>query len=243
VSLVTVRVADVALTTPRSRLLVLDLGDHPFEFRPGQAITTGLHGHVDRWPYSIACSPEHSREHRCLELLVSFDHGREISGHPSRATVGTLLDLEGPLGTFTFPARPAQNRLLFVAGGTGIAPLRSMVDHALRSGRAYQISVLYSARRGDEFAFIEELREHERGGRIELFQTVTRDDTSTWSGVRGRIGRSHFEAALHEPGSTLCFVCGPAPLVAESATTLGALGVPPTLIRTEQWGGQTLTSR
>jgi ferredoxin-NADP reductase len=111
-----------------------------------------------------------------------------------------------------------------------------MIDHAVRRHPERRMSLLYSARRGDEFAFIDELREHEAGGRLELHPTVTRDDSSNWAGGRGRIGRSHFEAVLHEPAATLCFVCGPAPLVAESVSTLQSLGVPAGQIRTEQWG-------
>jgi ferredoxin-NADP reductase len=97
------------------------------------------------------------------------------------------------------------------------------------------VSLLYSARRGDEFAFIDELREHARGGSIELHQTVTREESTAWAGGRGRIGRSHFETVLHEPSSTLCFVCGPRAMVEEAAATLRALGVPDEMIRTEAW--------
>jgi len=129
--------------------------------------------------------------------------------------------------------------LLFVAGGTGIAPVRAMLDHALRVHLSENISLLYSTRRSDEFAFLDELRTHEREGRVELHQTVTRDDGTAWDGKRGRIGRGHFEAVLHEPASTLCFICGPSSLVSESAATLRDLGVPDTLIRTEGWGRTT----
>ena len=97
------------------------------------------------------------------------------------------------------------------------------------------MSLLYSARRGDEFAFIHELREHAMVGRLELHQTVTRDPSASWSGRRGRIGQSHFQSLLHEPAATLCLVCGPAPMVRESVSTLKAMGVPDTQIRTEQW--------
>jgi ferredoxin-NADP reductase len=44
---------------------------------------------------------------------------------------------------------------------------------------------------------------------------------------------------LHEPASTLCFICGPSSLVSESAATLRDLGVPDALIRTEGWGRTT----
>jgi ferredoxin-NADP reductase len=111
-----------------------------------------------------------------------------------------------------------------------------MIDHSLRRHLRAKISLLYSARRGDEFAFIEDLRRYEAAGRIELHPTVTRDDSSHWVGRRGRIGRSHFEAVLHEPGDTLCFICGPAQFVQESVATLESLGVPAHHIRTEQWG-------
>ena len=154
----------------------------------------------------------------------------------SSATPGTLIDIEGPVGVFTLPDMTHHRRVLCVAGGTGIAPLRSMLDHMLRRAAAPPISLLYSARRGDEFAFIDELREYATVGRLGLHQTVTRDPSSSWSGRRGRIGRSHFEAVMHEPAATLCLVCGPEPLVNESVSTLKALGVPETQIRTEQWG-------
>jgi ferredoxin-NADP reductase len=111
-----------------------------------------------------------------------------------------------------------------------------MIDHVLRRrDLPSPISLLYSARNADEFAFIEELRGHTTRGRLELHQTVTRDDSAAWAGGRGRIARSHFEAVVHEPAKTLCFVCGPRAMVNESVSTLTALGVPAEAIRTEAW--------
>lgn len=195
----------------------------------------GTHGQPYRRPYSIACSPESAAETGRLELLIALEDHGELGSHLTAPAPGALVDIEGPLGTFVFPEDAPQDWLLFVAGGTGIAPLRSMIDHVLRRHRLRHVSVLYSARRGDEFAFIEELRAHESARRLELHQTVTRDDSTTWSGGRGRIGRTHFEAVLHEPAATLCFVCGPREMVAESVATLEALGVPADAIRTEGW--------
>jgi NAD(P)H-flavin reductase len=166
-----------------------------------------------------------------LELLIATDDGDLSWAHPA-----ALVDIEGPLGHFTLPDPLDLRRLLFVAGGTGIAPLRAMIDHTLHAYPDRQVSVLYSVRRGDEFAFVEELREHERAGRIELHLTVTREADSSWQGRRGRIGRAQFEAVVHQPGATLCFVCGPPAMVEESVAVLSALGVPPAAIRTEGWG-------
>jgi len=234
VPFVTAPVVAIDRATHRSLLLSIEVGKEVFSFLAGQAVMAGLHRQGDLRPYSIACSPERLRESGRLELLVALERGTGAATHLSRAEPGALVELRGPIGSFTFPTESDQGRVLFVAGGTGIAPLRSMLDHALRRDQTRFISLLYSVRRRDEFVFIEELRAHALAGRIELHQTVTRDD-STWEGRRGRIGREHFEAVLHDPVDTLCFVCGPPLFVSESVAMLEALGVPDDLIRTERW--------
>ena len=233
--LVTVPIIGIDPVTPRSRLLTLDLHGHRLAFQPGQAVLAGAHDSGDRRPYSIACSPERMAETGRLELLIAVEPDGPPAGLGSAAT-GAPVDIEGPVGTFTLPEMPGAPWVLFVAGGTGIAPLRPMLDHLLRRRAAARLSLLYSARRADEFAFIEELQAHAEAGRLELRQTVTRDESAAWTGRRGRIGRDHFEAVLHEPAATLCVVCGPDALVDESVTTLRALGVSETQIRTERWG-------
>ena len=231
---VTATLIDIAAPTPRSRLLTFDLGRQPFTYAAGQAVRIALHGTSDFRPYSIACAPGHAAATGTLELLIAVDiaGGTDLSW----AAPGARVDVDGPLGTFCFPEQPGDHALLFVAGGTGIAPLRAMIGHVLGLQPARTMSVLYSARRSDEFAFIEELRGYEAAGRLALHQTVTRDDGTEWQGRRGRISRSEFEVVLHAPASTLCFVCGPPAMVDEAVTVLSLLGVPAELIRTEQWG-------
>jgi NAD(P)H-flavin reductase len=228
----TLPLAQVDAASVRQRLLTIDIGGHAFEYLAGQAVRIAPHGGADRRPYSIACSPERAAEMRAIQLLIAMEGGAEDLDWARR---GALVDVDGPIGTFTFPASLDLPCVLFVAGGTGIAPVRAMLDHALRCHPSRNLSLLYSTRRSDEFAFVDELREHERRGKLELHQTVTRDESTSWGGRRGRIGRDHFEAVLHEPASTLCFVCGPPSLVSDSAATLQELGVPVGSIKTENW--------
>jgi NAD(P)H-flavin reductase len=230
---VTLPLLDVVAVTPRSRLVALDLRGATFAYVPGQAVMIADHGEPARRPYSIAGSPERAAETSRLELLIGVDAAGLAGPHLTLDT-GALVDVEGPIGTFTFPNTLTHRRLLFVAGGTGIAPLRAMLDHALRAHPAERVSLLYSARRADEFAFAEELRAYEQQGVLEFHPTVTRED-GAWSGGRGRIGRAHFEAVLHDRADTLCFICGPGPLVSEAVATLSELGVPRAAIRTEEW--------
>ena len=230
--MLTLPLAQVDTASVRQRLLTIDISGHAFEYLAGQAVRIAPHGGADRRPYSIACSPERAAEMRAIQLLIAMEGGAEELDWAKR---GALVDVDGPIGTFTFPTSLDLPCVLFVAGGTGIAPVRAMLDHALRCHPSPNLSLLYSTRRSDEFAFVDELREHERRGQLELHQTVTRDESKSWGGRRGRIGRDHFEAVLHEPASTLCFVCGPPSLVSDSAATLQELGVPVGSIKTENW--------
>ena len=231
---VTLPLVDIAAVTPRSRLVALDLEGITFPYVAGQAVIIGDHGQPMRRPYSIAASPERAAETNRLELLIGVDEDGVAGPHLALGHPGEEVDVEGPIGTFTFPRALSHRRVLFVAGGSGIAPLRAMLDHALRIHPAERVSLLYSARRADEFAFADELRTYQARGLLEFHPTVTRED-GAWAGGRGRIGRTHFEAVLHDRADTLCFICGPPPLVSEAVTTLSELGVPRAAIRTEEW--------
>ena len=162
--LVTVPIVDILPATPRSRLVRFDVEGHPLSFEPGQAVMVGAHEQAERRPYSIASSPEQTFATSNLELLISMESDGSLGANFGIAARGTLVDIEGPIGSFTLPVHARDSWVLFVAGGTGIAPLRAMLDHLLRTGPAHRASLLYSARRADEFAFIDELRAHAAAG-------------------------------------------------------------------------------
>ena len=147
--------------------------------------------------------------------------GERTSSRCAAAQGGACAD---PLGSFVFPKSPREGRFLFIAGGTGIAPLRSMIRHAVLAGaRGGSASSTAPARRSD-FAYLPELRRWRGGGR------------SSWRWRRR--GRCRRDGAASEAASspaqlarlvddpaTLCFVCGPAAMVADVPPMLEALGV------------------
>lgn len=230
----TLRVRTVVAATPRTRILRLDLGDSPFVFHAGQAALIGLHGQPQRRPYSIASSPEDASRARRLEFLLKIDAGGFIGPHLDPLTREARVDLEGPFGAFTLTDPVDAKGFLFVAGGTGIAPLRSMLRHLIATGDRRPISVIYSARTADEFAYRAELERLARYGGLTLMLTATGDVQDAWRGERGRIGLPHLAQALPEIDS-LCFVCGPPALVDDVPPLLRQLGVPSARIRTEEW--------
>ena len=233
--MITLPTREVRVATPRARIVRLDLDGATFDYQPGQAVLVGTHGGGARRPYSIAGSPDESRREHILELLVGVDAAGSAGAHLALGA-GELVDVEGPLGSFTFPAAPEERRFLFIAGGTGIAPLRAMLHHALTIPRE-GIGVFYSARTPDEFAYQDELKALAASGRIEFQQTVTRTADDAWQGPRGRIDRAELQRMIHDP-ATLCFVCGPPSLVAEMPALLADLGVERRRIRLEEWAAR-----
>jgi ferredoxin-NADP reductase len=228
--LITKPIRDTAAATPRARSVRIDLQGSTFPYLAGQAVLVASHGRPRR-PYSIAASPEESAQDASLELLVGVDADGRAGPHLSLEP-GTLVDVEGPVGRFTFPAHPDERRFLFIAGGTGISPLRAMLHHALTVPHD-QIGMLYSARTPSEFAYEDELQSLAERRLIELQLRVTRE-ADEWAGTRGRIGRADLEPLVHGR-ATLCFVCGPPALVREIPQLLQELGVPRQGIRTEEW--------
>jgi NAD(P)H-flavin reductase len=228
----TLPIREVLPATPRARIARFDLNGCTFDYAPGQAVAVASHGQDKRKPYSIAAAPEDAQRDGWLELLVGVNADGTAGPHLTLEP-GQLVDVEGPLGTFTFPPAPEERRFVFIAGGTGIAPLRAMMRHALTLPRR-NIGLFYSVRTPDEFAYEQELRGLAHSGDIELRQTVTRASDAGWSGPRGRLKREALAELVHDP-ATLCFVCGPPALVDEMPKLLADLGVPRQRIRIEEW--------
>lgn len=232
--MLTLPILEVLPATPRARIVRLDLDGKPFDYVAGQAVLIGAHGGEARRAYSIASAPEDAKERGAFELLVGLNDDGTPGQHLSLAA-GALVDVDGPLGSFTFPVDPPERHFVFVAGGTGIAPLRAMLRHAIIAQLpAAHIGLLYSARTPDDFAFADEFQALASSGAIEFSQTITREASPDWSGARGRIDRAALAALVHDP-KTLCFVCGPASMVDEMPKLLAELGIARERVRIEEW--------
>jgi NAD(P)H-flavin reductase len=229
-------VREVLRATPRTRIIRIELEDTAFAFTAGQAVLVGLQRSTVRKPYSIACSPRQARELKALELLVQIDDSGAPDPHLERATPGMALSVEGPFGVFGLPPGIEEDHVLFVAGGTGIAPLRAMLWDLLDRPAHTQLSLIYSARSTDEFGYEAELRQLADGGRLRLRQTVTREEPEGWTGPRGRVDGAMVQSMLVSP-ATRCVLCGPPGMVSTTSALLKAAGVPEGRILTETFVG------
>jgi ferredoxin-NADP reductase len=190
-------------------------------------------GQPEQVPYSIACAPDEARERRQLEFLVKLESGG-WGPHLEGLARGARVALQGPVGSFVFPPHPDERHFLFVAGGTGIAPLRAMIRHTFSARQPGRLHLLYSARTPMDFAYLPELRRYARESRLDLGLTATREVPPGWRGGRGRITSERLARLIQTP-ETLCFVCGPASMVDDVPRMLTNLGIAPKRIRIEDW--------
>jgi ferredoxin-NADP reductase len=223
-------VSSVRRATPTTRIVRLALGGQAFPYLPGQVAMLAAADGAQESPYSIASAPIESEREGYLEFLTRIG-SESLLGTVRR---GARLKVSGPFGSFVLPERPAERSFLFVAGGTGIAPLRSMIQQAVLCRYPGRLRLLYSARTPADFAYLPELRSLARSNRLDLALTTTRELSQPWRGDRGRITAERLAPLIDTP-DTLCFVCGPAAMVDDVPRMLRAMGIEQKRIRIEEW--------
>lgn len=219
------------LETATTRRIRLALDGTAFRYRAGQAASLSA-GSAESTPYSIASAPHETVREDWLEFLIKVDGSTRFGTGVESLQRDTPIRVEGPAGNFTLPDLSPGVPLLFIAGGTGIAPLRSMILEALHAGPRGSLALVYSARTPDEFAYVHELRALAADGRLSLTLTLT-GEAEDWTHSRGRTGAAHL-SDLVTP-RTLAFVCGPPAMVADLPAALVSLGLPRERVRTEDW--------
>jgi ferredoxin-NADP reductase len=222
--------------TPRVRTLVLD-ADGWTGHRAGQHVDVRLtaeDGYQAERSYSIASGPEEPPA-ITVELL---DDGEVSPYLVEEVREGDRFELRGPIGGYFVWDGSDDAPLLLVAGGSGVAPLMSMIRHRAATRSRTPTRLLYSSRSYEDVIYREELdRLAASDDGLEVFHTLTRSQPEGWAGYARRIDAQILEeVAWPVAESPRVFVCGSTRFVDTAADGLVALGYPPESIRTERFG-------
>jgi NAD(P)H-flavin reductase len=131
--------------------------DHPYPYEPGQYASVES-PHVPRvWrPYSMANAP---RRDRLLELHVRVVGAGWVSGALVRKTrLGDLLKLGPPVGSMVLD-RSSNRDIVCVAGGTGLAPMKALVDELRRWNSTRKVHLFFGVRRVEDLYDLPALQE------------------------------------------------------------------------------------
>lgn len=193
-----------------------------FVFTAGQYIDVMLAGGRRR-SFSIA-SPPH--ESRVLELHVRKVAGGEFTEQLfAQHSKSTLLTIEGPLGQFKYrpadePARP----MLLIGGGTGLAPLYSILRHVVEQGLQRDMTLYWGVRSELDLYAHENLLDLARRAVTLRYAPVLSEAAPTWSGLTGWVHEAAIRGTPHLADYDV-YASGPPAMIEAVRREFGQLGV------------------
>jgi NAD(P)H-flavin reductase len=189
---------------------------HGVSFVPGQVAVLSVEGEAPAY-FAFAGAPEDPE----LEVLVKQKVGASNLIYEMRA--GERIDLLEVAG-HGFPLDEQVGKdLVFVAMGTGVAPLRSALRHVLKKKSAFgQLVVLYGARTPDDFCFRDETESWKEQG-VELRQVISKPDGHDWSGPTGYV-QSLLDHVLPDLTSPVALICGSLEMIDQTRDRLAQMG-------------------
>jgi len=209
------RLAASRLLSPGVRELLLERADgRTFQFDPGQWVNLVLplaDGEIKR-AYSIASAPASSSR---FEIAVTRVAGGPGSIFLHDLAEGATLRAIGPHGLFT-RAPSDRTPSMFVATGTGVTPLRSMIQAALGAGSRAPLWLLFGARSEEDILYREEFERWARDLPQVRYEITLSQPKSSWTGRRGYVqahvpelyGALGASASVAEDGAPNVYVCG-----------------------------------
>jgi ferredoxin-NADP reductase len=193
---------------------------------------TAEDGYTATRSYSIASAPEEP----LVALVVQPVDGGEVSSYLAQdVQAGDVLELRGPVGGHFVWRAALGGPVQLIAGGSGVVPFLSMVEHHRLSGSQAEVRLLYGVRSPQDAlggAVLERA-----GPQVRVAHAYSRTPPPGWSGPTGRLDAALVAEHAFGPASVpQVFVCGPTRFVEAVAGVLVELGHVPSSIKTERFG-------
>jgi NAD(P)H-flavin reductase len=231
----TAKVVKHELRSPDIAVLTLE-PDAPYKFRAGQYLSL----ETQRWPrvwrhFSIASAP---RADNILTLHVrAIPAGWVSSALVNHTKVGDIVRLGPPSGTMVCNSTSMRD-LLCVAGGTGLAPIKAMIEDMAKWNTTRRVRLFFGARHDDELYDLADLeRLAYRRQWLSVVAAVSHD--THYPGERGMLPdvvARHGDFFDHWEGHDV-YVSGSVPMVRATIARLQELNIPLASIRFDAYGG------
>lgn len=199
-----------------------------FRIEAGQFMIFRFLGRGFRWeahPFSLSCMPGGNRIRISVKALGDFT--RKIP----QLQPGTKVLIDGPHGVFT--SRKCRNqKVLFVAGGIGITPIRSLIEEM--AGQGKDMFLIYGNRNRAGIVFEKELDViRAQGAKLTVYHVLS--DDATWPGEKGKIDRDRIARLVPDVKDRDIYLCGPPPMMKLVRKSLIDLGVRPSRVHWERF--------
>jgi CDP-4-dehydro-6-deoxyglucose reductase len=190
--------------------LILELPkSESLQFLAGQYIDI-LMKDGKRRSFSLANPPDQDQR---LELHIRYYGGGLFSEYAFKdLTEKTLLRIEGPLGQFTL--HESDRPMIMIAGGTGFAPVKSLIEYTLKNNHKRSIQFYWGARTSDDL-YLDELPKQWSKDHKHIQYKPVLSEADKLNGWKGRTGFVH-EAVLKDHADLSgydIYACGPPPMI------------------------------
>jgi ferredoxin-NADP reductase len=210
----------------------LKLADPPrIDFKAGQFIILNVphEGKVVKRAYSIA-SPPH--EPTTIELCIQHVEGGVASTYFWKLKEGEAISISGPHGNFLLK-EPMDYDPIFMATGTGVAPLRAMIRYLIHVNFSRDVWLLFGTRYEHALLYESEFRSLTRlRPTFHYIPTVSRP--KEWHGEVGHIQQT-FQKHIKDFANKELYLCGWLEVVKAVCKDLEAMGVPREKLHYEEW--------
>lgn len=235
ISKYTAQLAEKVTLTKDFLFLQLELIEpHRIEFVAGQYILLEVPTTPQKRQYSITSAP---RLEHAIQLLVELIPGGQASGYFAGMKVGEQINCWAPAGEFVVSdeVQQTQDPLVFVATGSGLAPIRSMILDQLRTRETKrQIKLHWGMREATDLFWLEYFEElHKNYPNFSYDITLSRPPEG-WTLCKGRVTNC---LTVHEllPNAHY-YICGNPSMVGDSMQVLTTRGVPADHMHHEKFG-------
>jgi len=213
-----VEVRQLSPTSIGFAVRVKDVGQ--LSYLPGQYVNVSVPGTSQTRSYSFSSMPREG----VVEFLVrNIPNGLMSSYLAGSARPGDALTLTGPIGSFYL--RDVTRPLLFLAGGTGLAPFLAMLESLRHKETGQPIHMIYGVTNDADLVELDKLAAFAVAIPGFTYVTVVADPASTHE-RKGYVTHHLPDAALHG-GNLDLYLCGPPPMVDAVRGTLAERGVKP----------------
>lgn len=189
-------------------------------FKAGQfcMVHVPKEGKILKKPYSICSAPF---EAGYLDLCIKLVEGGYTTNWFWKLKEGTEIPVTIPYGGFLIK-EPIDYDFVFVATGTGIAPLRSMIKSLLRDGCQRQIILIFGVRYENEILYQDEFRQLEKEHKnFRFISTISRP--KNWTGEIGYV-QEKLKKYVTDPKGKQIYVCGLVPMIEAVQTAATEIG-------------------
>ncbi|MBA4310677.1 MAG: heterodisulfide reductase subunit F [Chlorobiaceae bacterium] len=202
------RIQEIKIETPDTKTFKLRFDDsevaEKFNFRAGQFGEYSIFGEGES-TFCIASSPTRKGYIECSFKIVG-----KVTNALKKLDVGDVVGFRGPYGN-SFPLEEMYDKnLIFIGGGIGLAPLRSLIWNCLDLREKFKdITILYGARSVSFLVYKDELDEWEKRADIKYYKTVDPGgETKEWNGKIGFVPKI-LDEICPKPENSVAITCGP----------------------------------